>query len=157
MSDPRGFKYELQVMLQRAQWELEAAQSALAAALGRQRDDQASLGQLQQERRAVQLGAAAAGQRFDPLHARAIVDHLCQLSERIRQQSARCDEAARECAHRRRECAVAQARQEGLEAHRDRALAAHHQVLLRKEAALADEQWITHTTAKGLPMASEIT
>lgn len=157
MSNPRGFKYELQAMRQRVQWELDAAQSALANALGRQLDVQAALGLLQQEQRAVQLGAAAAGQRFDPLHARAIVDHLCQLAERIRQQSARCDEAARECALRRHECALAQARQEGLEAHRDRALAEHRRDLLRQEAALADEQWLTHTTAKGLPMAGEIT
>jgi hypothetical protein len=157
VSDPRGFKYELQAVLQRAQWELEAAQSALAAALGRQRDNQASLEQLQREQHAVQKGAAAAGQRFDPLHARAIVDHLCHLAVKLRQQSERCDVLVNECALRRRDCAEAQARHESLEAHRDRALAAHDQAVLRKEAALADEQWIAHITSKGLPMASEIT
>jgi len=159
MSDPRGFKYGLQVLLQRAQWQLDALQCALADALRRQQEAQAALARLREEQHAVRTGAAAAGQRFDPLHARAIVQHLCQLAERVQQQSGRCDDAERACALKRRECAEAQARLEGLQAHRDRALATHRQVQLRKESALADEQWTTHTTTTtgGLPMASEST
>lgn len=156
MSDPRGFKYGLQVLLQRARWQLDAAQCALADAVRRQQQAQAALAQLQEEQRALRSGAAAAGQRFDPLRAQAIVHHLVQVAERVRLQAGRCEDAQRECARKRGECAQAQARLEGLEAHRERALAAHRLVQLRKEAALADEQWTNHTTG-GLPMASEST
>jgi flagellar export protein FliJ len=157
MSDPRGFRYELQALLHRHRWQLDALQCALADAMHRRREAEAALVQLEDLQRQARAGAATVGGQFDPQRARALVNYLCQLADRIHVQTGRRDELVRECESRKRDCNDAQARLDELEKHRDRALAGHWRGLARIEAAVADEQWMTNWTRGGSPMASEST
>jgi flagellar export protein FliJ len=157
MNDPRGFRYELQALLQRQRWQLDVLQCALADVMRRRRVAEAALMQLQGLQREAKVGAAAVGRQFDPQRARALVNYLCQLAERIRVQTECRDELNRECESKKRECADAQARLDEIEKHRDRALAAHWRDQSRIQAAVADEQSMTNWTRGGSPMASEST
>jgi hypothetical protein len=157
MSDPRGFSYDLQALLHRQRWQLEALQCALADAMRRRRVAEAALIKLQDLQREARVGAAAVGRQFDPQRARALVNYLCQLAERIHVQTECRDELNRECESKKRECADAQARLDEIEKHRGRALAAHWRDQSRIQAAVTDEQWLTNWTRGGSPMASEST
>jgi hypothetical protein len=157
MNDPRGFRYELQALLHRHRWQLDALQCALADAMRRRRVAEAALMRLQGLQREAKVGAAAVGRQLDPQHARAIVNYLCQLADRIRLQAECRDELNRECESKKRDCADAQARLDEIQKHRDRALAAHWRDQSRIQATVADEQWVANWTRGGSPMASEST
>jgi flagellar export protein FliJ len=157
MSDPRGFRYELQALLHRHRWQLDALQCALADATRRRREAEAALAQLEELQRQVRASATAVGGQFDPQRAQALVNYLCQLADRIHLQASRRNELVRECESKKRDCSDAQARLDEIEKHRDRALAGHWRGQSRMEAAAADEQWMTNWTRGGSPMASEST
>jgi flagellar biosynthesis chaperone FliJ len=157
MSDPRGFRYALQALLLKQRWHLEALQCTLAQAMRQRRAAELALEQLQQRQHEVRLGAAAAGRQLDPQRAQAIVNYLCQLTDRIREQTERRDAVYRECEQRRRDCAAAQARLDEIEKHRAGALQAHWREQSRIQAAVADEQWTMNWTRGGSPTASEST
>jgi hypothetical protein len=155
MSDPRGFRYELQALLLKQRWHLEALQCALAQAMARRREAEVALKQLQDRQQQARLGAAAAGRQLDPQRAQAIVNYLCQLADRIREQTQCRDELNRECEELQLACANAQARLDEIEKHRAGALQAHWRNQSRIQAAVADEQWIMNWTRGGSPMAGE--
>lgn len=157
MSDPRGFRYQLQALLLKQRWQLESLQCALAQALRQRREAEVALKELQVLQREAQRGASAAGRQLDPQRAQTIVNYLCQLSDRIRVQAERRDALNRECEGRQRDCANAQAQLDEIEKHRASALQAHWHGQSRIEAALADEQWIMNWTRGGSPVASEST
>lgn len=157
MTDPRGFTYAMQALLDRSRWQLDALQCALADALARQREGREELARLQALQRAARGSAAAAGAKFDPLQARTVLNYLCQVADQMHLQAGRCDALEAECSDKRHGCAQAQARLEAIEAHRARALAAHWQLQARRDAALADEQWMGRRTREGSPMAGEST
>ena len=157
MSDPRGFRYELQALLLKQRWHLEALQCALAQAMRQRQEAEVALKQLLDRQREARLGAAAAGRQLDPQRAQAIVNYLCQLADRIRQQTECRDALDRDCEEKQRNCANAQARLDEIEKHRGRALQAHWREQSRIQAALADEQWIMNWTRGGSPVASEST
>ena len=157
MSDPRGFRYELQALLLRQRWQLEALQCALAQSMRRRREADVALKQLHDLQREAQRGAAAAGRQLDPQRAQAIVNFLCQLADRIRVQAECCNALKRECEEKQRDCANAQARLDEIDKHRAGALQAHWRGQARIQAAAADEQWIMNWTRGGSPMASEST
>lgn len=157
MSDPRGFRYELQALLLKQRWHLEALQCALAQALRQRREADVALKQLQDRQHEARRGAAASGRQLDPQRAQAIVNYLCQLVDRIRQQTECRDALTRECEEMQRACANAQARLDEIEKHRAGALQAHWREQARLQAAMADEQWIMNWTREGSPMAGEST
>jgi hypothetical protein len=157
MSDPRGFRYELQALLLKQRWHLEALQCALAQAMRQRREAELALEQLQHRQNEARLGVAAAGRQLDPQRARAIVNYLCQLADRIREQTECRDALNRLCEEKQRDCAAAQARLDEIEKHRAGALQAHWREQSRIQAVVADEQWIMNWTRGGSPMASEST
>ena len=157
MNDPRGFRYELQALLLQHRWQLDALRCSLADVMRRRSVAEALLMQLQSLQREAKVGAAAVGRQLDPQHARAIVNYLCQLADRIREQTECRDELNRECESKKRDCADAQARLDEIEKHRDRALATHWRDQSRIQSGVADEQWVANWTKGGSPMASEST
>lgn len=149
MSDPRGFRYPLQSVLQRQRWQLDQRRHELATSLRRQRDADRRLKRLRELHQAT--SRAQAGERLDPVRAQGRLAYLCQLGDQIEAQVAECRSMAQRCEVLRRASSESQLRLEAIEQHRERIRARFVMEQSRVQAALADQEWMANWHQGGLP------
>jgi len=141
--DLRGFKYPLEPLARRAQWELDALNGKLAqvqqqlafvraefdAAEGQHQQTSARLGQ--------QLHV-----RLDSSRHRAGLLYLAQLQASMKKLQAQLAELDIERTELLRQCLAAEARLEGLRTHESGAMDVYVREQSRLHAAEADRDWI---------------
>lgn len=157
-SDPQGFHYPFQAMLERQRWQLESIQRALVCAL---RVHAAAVDELSCQRTVHQAlldSSDITANRCDPVQAHARLQYLCNMAGRIQQQVRACEDHDRQCNASRQHCRDAQARLDALQQHRDDARMAHLQTQGRLESRLADHDWLARWKAVRPPgEATQIT
>jgi len=147
--DIRGFEYPLQTVLQRQEWKVDRALAELARA--RQQLTHADL-ELQARHEAYDAQARATlnmtRQHLDPAsHLRAIgyLAHLQALREH-----AQSERDARHAAWQaqRQHCASERLRLDGLQHHREEALAEYADEMRKRQANESDRDWLARVSVK---------
>jgi len=144
MKTLRGFRYPMEALRRKREWELEAARLELAQATRAAAEVRAHVEALEVRFATARMEAAkrsGAGAAFS-LHAHRIAaTYFTALSAAIvsaREALRRHDDAREQCVARVRE---AHAALSAVERHRDSAHAEHARDAGRRELALADELW----------------
>jgi hypothetical protein len=149
VSQPRGFRYALQAVLQLRRWQLDQRQHEWAVALKAQRDADDRLQRLLDLRHAA--GRAPAGEGIDPVRAQAQLAFLARLGVRIEVQTAECRSMARRCEELRRASSDALGQLKAMEEHCARRRAQHVKDQGRHQAARADQEWMAHQGGRPEP------
>ncbi|MDQ8033149.1 MAG: hypothetical protein REJ50_14120 [Bordetella sp.] len=147
--DARAFLYEMEPVVRRQQWILEAADAAHAQAQARSQAASARLAATAREISAMTAYASqTSGGRIDLQARRLAIQCLTQL-ERRRQDEARVAQEMKDAVDAARQaCVDAQLRLEGFERHREEAFDAFAAEARRRQAGEQDRDWLARQAAR---------
>ncbi len=148
-ADLRSFAYPLEALLQKQQWQLDAALSDLGLAqlaVERARDNLNSL--LSEHASAVTASSQSVLPRLDPVQLRQDLAYLAYLNERVCLQRAVLEQTERHREEMRRACRQCQLKLELVERHRQGCLDAYREREQIRQINDADLDWLAHSQTR---------